>query len=229
MSSGEREGNFGNIPVPPQTTPKDKFASKPNQLLKPREKPSEKEGEKPSEKPSGKPSEKLCEEPHPKPKPRPIRFHCEFCGKDVHKREFCYKRRREARMAKEWANKDRYHPSHGVPEPRMPLPKGKGFVRKVPAWGVKSALGERGPARGVKPTRLVWRQLGDLAGFRARDESRFVAGGHGSGGWSGEFAGGQFAGRSPTRDQYEFGRGRSFESQRGYRPHFPYRVVVLIQ
>jgi ElaB/YqjD/DUF883 family membrane-anchored ribosome-binding protein len=29
-SSGEREGNFGNIPVPPQTTPKDKFASKPN-------------------------------------------------------------------------------------------------------------------------------------------------------------------------------------------------------
>jgi hypothetical protein len=41
-SSGEREENFGNIPVPPQTTPKDKFASKPNQLLKPREKPSEK-------------------------------------------------------------------------------------------------------------------------------------------------------------------------------------------
>jgi hypothetical protein len=30
-------------------------------------------------------------------------------------------------MAKEWANKDRYHPSHGVPEPRMPLPKRKGL------------------------------------------------------------------------------------------------------
>jgi nucleoid DNA-binding protein len=28
-------------------------------------------------------------------------------------------RRREARMAKEWANKDRYHPSHDVPEPRV--------------------------------------------------------------------------------------------------------------
>jgi hypothetical protein len=86
-SSGEREENFGNIPVPPQTTSKDKFASKPNQLLKPREKTSEKEGEKYSEKPSWKPSEKLCEDPHPKPKPRPIRFHCEFCGKDSHKRE----------------------------------------------------------------------------------------------------------------------------------------------
>jgi hypothetical protein len=38
-------------------------------------------------------------------------------------------------MAKEWANKDRYHPSHGVPEPCMPLPMGKGFVHKFLAWG----------------------------------------------------------------------------------------------
>jgi hypothetical protein len=126
--SGEREGKFGNVSVPPQPTPKDKSASKPNQQ---REKPSEKA----SEKPSGKPSEKPCEEPHPKPKPKPILFHCEVCGKDGHKREFCYKRKREARMAKEWANKDRYNPSHGVPKPRMPLPRGKAVVRSVPAWG----------------------------------------------------------------------------------------------
>jgi hypothetical protein len=52
-SSGEREGKFGNASVPPQSTPKDKFAPKPNQLLKPRDKPSEI------------PSEKPCEEPHP--------------------------------------------------------------------------------------------------------------------------------------------------------------------
>jgi hypothetical protein len=52
-SSGEREGKFGNDPVPSQPTPKDKFASKPNQLLKPRDKPSEKASEKISEKPSG--------------------------------------------------------------------------------------------------------------------------------------------------------------------------------
>jgi hypothetical protein len=32
VNSGEREGKFGNILVPPQPTPKDKFASKPNQL-----------------------------------------------------------------------------------------------------------------------------------------------------------------------------------------------------
>jgi hypothetical protein len=119
-SGGEREGKFGNVPVPPQPIPEDKFASKPNQLR-----------EKPSEKPSGKPSEKPCEERHPNPKPRPIRIHCEFGGMDGHKREFYYKRKREARMAKEWASKDRYHPPHGVPEPHMPIPKGKGFVRKV--------------------------------------------------------------------------------------------------
>jgi hypothetical protein len=107
--NGEREWKFGNVSAPPQPTPKDKFAPKPNLSLKPREKPSEKVSEKPSEKP--------CEERHPKPKPRLIRFHCEFCGKDGHKKKFCYKRRREARMAKEWANKDRYHPSHDVLEP----------------------------------------------------------------------------------------------------------------
>jgi hypothetical protein len=37
-------------------------------------------------------------------------------------------------MAKVWANKDRYHPYHGVSEPRMTLPKGKGVVHMVPAW-----------------------------------------------------------------------------------------------
>jgi hypothetical protein len=44
-------------------------------------------------------------------------------------------------MAKEWANKDRYHPSHGVPEPRMSLPKGKGSVYTVLAWRDRRALG----------------------------------------------------------------------------------------
>jgi hypothetical protein len=109
-SSGEREGKFGNVSVPPQSTPKYKFAPKPNQSLKTREKPTEKTSEKP------------CGEPHPKSKPRPIRFHCDFCGKDGHKRAFCFKRKREERMAKEWANKDKYHPPNGVLEPRVQMP-----------------------------------------------------------------------------------------------------------
>jgi hypothetical protein len=61
----------------------------------PVEKPSE---EKPVDKPSG---EKPSEQPHPKSNPKPIKFHCGYCGKDGHKDEFCFKRKREERMAKE--------------------------------------------------------------------------------------------------------------------------------
>jgi hypothetical protein len=97
------------------------------------EKPSE---EKPVEKPSG---EKPSEQPQPKPKPKLVRFHCGYCGKDGHTDEFCFKRKREERMAKEWVNKDRYNPSHGVPKPRMPLPRGKVVVKSIPAWGDASS------------------------------------------------------------------------------------------
>jgi hypothetical protein len=111
------------------------------------EKPSE---EKPVKKPSG---EKPNEQPQPKPKPRLIRFHCDYCGRDGHKGEFCFKRKREERMAREWANKDRYNPSHGVPEPRMPLPRGRAVVRSVPAWGDASSR-NRGSSleRAVRPS-----------------------------------------------------------------------------
>jgi hypothetical protein len=70
-----------------------------------------KDSEKPSEgKPVEQPSEeKPREQPHSKPKPKPIKFHCGYCGRDGHKDEFCFKRKREERMAKEWANKDRYN------------------------------------------------------------------------------------------------------------------------
>jgi hypothetical protein len=80
---------------------------------KPVEMPSE---EKPVEKPSG---EKPSEQHQPKPKPKLVRFHCDYCRRDGHKGEFCFKRRCEERMAKEWANKDKYHPSNGVLEPRV--------------------------------------------------------------------------------------------------------------
>jgi hypothetical protein len=68
-----------------------------------------KESEKASE---GKPAEELSgekpsEQPQPKPKPKLVRFHCGYCGSDGHKDEFCFKRKREERMANEWANKDK--------------------------------------------------------------------------------------------------------------------------
>jgi hypothetical protein len=86
--------------------------------------------------------EKPSEQPQSKPKPKLVRFHCGYCGKEGHKDEFCFKRKREERMAKEWANNDRYNPSHGVPKPHMPLPRGKAAVRSVPAWGDASSRSE---------------------------------------------------------------------------------------
>jgi hypothetical protein len=102
-----------------------------------------KESEKASE---GKPVEKLSgekpsEQPQPKPKPKLVRFHCGNCESDVHKVEFCFKRKREERMAKEWANKDKYHRSDGVFEPRVQMPRAKASVRTVRAWGERMVVG----------------------------------------------------------------------------------------
>jgi hypothetical protein len=87
-----------------------------------------KKGEKPSEE---KPSEEKPEpKENPKPKPKPKPFHCEHCGRDGHLAEFCLRRKREERLARELANKDRYRPSRGVPEPRL-VPRGEGMVRTI--------------------------------------------------------------------------------------------------
>jgi hypothetical protein len=175
------EGSGENIPEPPKTHHKNDFPPKPNHLRnrldttpaplvfppqtndfqkpikfvstsgkefigKESEKASEEE---PVEKSSG---EKPSEQPQPKPKPKLVRFHYGYCGKKGHKDEFCFKRKHEERMAKEWANKDRYNPSHGVPKPCMPLPRGKAMVRSVPAWGDASSC-SRGAflERAVRP------------------------------------------------------------------------------
>jgi hypothetical protein len=142
------EGSGENIPEPPKTHHKNDFPPKPNHFRNRLEttpappvfspetndfqkpikfvstsgkvfsgKESEKaREEKPVEKSSG---EKLSEQPQPKPKPKLVRFHCGYYGRDGHKDEFCFKRKREERMEKEWANKDKYHPSDGVLEPRV--------------------------------------------------------------------------------------------------------------
>jgi hypothetical protein len=41
--------------------------------------------------------EKPNEQPHPKPKPKPVQFHCDYCGRDCHKGELCFKRKRQER------------------------------------------------------------------------------------------------------------------------------------
>jgi hypothetical protein len=116
--------------------------------------------EKPVEKSSG---EKPREQPQPKPKPKLVRFHCGYCGRDGNKDEFCFKRKREERMAKEWANKDKYHPSDGVLEPRVQMPRAKASVRIVPACGKRKVVG--GAAGQATPVRPVQAWTGNSSGF----------------------------------------------------------------
>jgi hypothetical protein len=66
-------------------------------------------------------------------------------------------------------------------------------------------------------------------GFRACTGARVVSGGHGSGGWAGEFAGGQVARHSPPRVHYGNGRSRSFEKERGTVHGLSFVVLVLLQ
>jgi hypothetical protein len=110
-----------------------------------------KKGEKPSE-------EKLSEEKpepkeNPKPKPKSKPFHCEHCGRDGHLAEFCFRRKCEERLAK-LANKDRYDPSRGVPDPRL-VPRGEGMVRTI----YPHERREFGP-RGEPPHRECGRHIG---------------------------------------------------------------------
>jgi hypothetical protein len=163
--SGEGGEKIGDIQAPPKTFHKNAYAPKPNPLKskldttrdppifphptndfqKPIKFKSDlgnkfigKKGEKPSEE---KPKEKPSEQPQHKPKPKPIRFHCGYCSRDGHKDEFCFKRKREERLAKEWANKDKYHPYNGVLEPRMHMLRAKAIVRTVLAWGDRRMAG----------------------------------------------------------------------------------------
>jgi hypothetical protein len=57
-------------------------------------------------------------------------------------------------MEKEWANKDKYHLSDGVLEPRVQMPRAKASVRTVRAWREQKAVG--GVAAQATPIRPVW-------------------------------------------------------------------------
>jgi hypothetical protein len=106
-----------------------------------------KEVEKPSE-------EKPSEQPQPKPKPKLVRFQCDYCERDGQKGEFCFKKKREERMVKEWANKDKYHPCNGVLELRVQMPRAKAIVRTLPTWGDRKVAG--GAAGQATPVLTVY-------------------------------------------------------------------------
>jgi hypothetical protein len=141
---------IGDIQVPLPKSPMNSFTPKPNHLCNkldttqdpPKFPPKTNDFQKPMKFVSEK-GEKSKEKPESKPKPIP--FRCEYCGKEKHLAEFCYKRKRDERLAREQANQDRYRQSHGIPEPGVPLPQGVGSVRSV---GRVGAQGGRFPQTG---------------------------------------------------------------------------------
>jgi hypothetical protein len=74
-------------------------------------------------------------------------------------------------MAKEWANKDKYHPSTGVLEPCVQMPRAKASVRIVLAWGERKAFG--GAAGRATPIRSV-RGTGQTGAGLDRQQFGFV-------------------------------------------------------
>jgi hypothetical protein len=171
---GENEGKIGDIPEPPKTHQKNAFVPKPNHLRNrldtapapPVFPPQIDNFQKPIKFKSvlvneffGKEGEKLSEEKpepkgNPKPKPKPKPFHCDNCGRDGHLAEFCFRRKCEERLSRELANKDRYHPSCGVPEPRL-VPRGEGMVRTIYTRERRELV-----PRGEPPCREGGRRLG---------------------------------------------------------------------
>jgi hypothetical protein len=57
-------------------------------------------------------------------------------------------------MTKDWVNKDKYHPSNGVLEHCVQMPRAKASVRTVPAWGERKVVGgAAGWATPIRPVR----------------------------------------------------------------------------
>jgi hypothetical protein len=114
------------------------------------------------------------------------------------------------------------------------MPRAKASVRTVPSWREQKAVGgATGQATPVRPVRGTGQTGASLDrqqfGFRARTSARFGFGGRGSGGWAGEFAGGQFARRSPPHDHTGMGGVVALSWRGGTVNGFPFVVLVLLQ
>jgi len=46
-----------------------------------------------------------------------VRYHCEYCERDGHLIEYCFRRKRDERREFELNNRDMFHPSYGVHVP----------------------------------------------------------------------------------------------------------------
>jgi hypothetical protein len=119
------------------------------------EKPSE---EKPVEKSSG---EKPSKQPQPKLNLSSCGFIVTIVGEMVTRVSFSSR----GSVRREWQRSGltRYHPSNGVIEPRVQMPRAKASVSTVLAWGERKAAG--GAAGRATPVRLVQVWTDNSLGF----------------------------------------------------------------
>src|SRR5579859_81565 len=69
------------------------------------------------------------------PSRREVRYHCEYCQRDGHLAEFCFRRKRDERREFEWNNRDRYHSSQvgfDVPPTQRCFDRPRGVRPQVP-------------------------------------------------------------------------------------------------
>ena len=107
-----KDGVFQEQPKAPPK--KQVWAPKPNHLKSPLDtlpkRNNERAPPKPATKQTAPKAKKNKSQPkQPQPAPKRVIFHCEFCQKDGHLVEFCFKRKRQERRAREWGNSDLYH------------------------------------------------------------------------------------------------------------------------
>jgi hypothetical protein len=53
------------------------------------------------------------------PPKREVRYHCDYCHRDGHLVEFCFRRKRDERREYELNNRNMYRPPHGVHVPHV--------------------------------------------------------------------------------------------------------------
>ena len=112
-------------PTPPKSQvwiPKPNILKNPLDTLPPES--SNKTAPKPQRVPQPPPQPKRAPQPQRGPPPkennhkRGVRYHYEFCHRDGHLAEFCFRRRHVERREREFANLDMYHQPHGDHAPR---------------------------------------------------------------------------------------------------------------
>jgi hypothetical protein len=72
------------------------------------------------------------------PPKREVRYHCDYCRREGHLVEFCFRRKRDERREYELNNRNMYHPPHGIHVP--PVQRRNARLRGAMPQGARPQL-----------------------------------------------------------------------------------------